>query len=533
MFIYGAVWLHYISLASETGRSVAIASKCLFPSYYLTPIPNTIVPLDLNFFTLQVSSPIDFLHQFRFISVILPRLSFSSALLAGVRHQSKPMSTPPPSSTQPRRFGLRWKDDMWGPQPEWTCEPELSVIQTIAARYVSEPTVTFLGAGAFNKLYTITSPSRKSDLVFRVTLPVEPRYKTASEVATINYVSRRTGIPVPAVIAYDCNADNELSFEWILMEKVLGVCYKEIEESIPKEVKHEIVKKVAGYIVEMREKCRFDMIGSLYQRSDLTEEELKTTVPTELEDIVIGPAVTMFMFFGPLKSYIPRNRGPYRTDGEFLGAQLDAQIRDLQLLQTLATGQASVAQYIPAEFGDDEFDSDSAENAAEVEKGLQALRSVVPSLFLGADSPPTSTPPFVLRHQDLNHSNIMIDPATHTITGIIDWECTTSVPTWDDSYPVFIDGKDRAEQPSRPATPTSITLQEQWEDWENTQLRKIFDEVTKTRPREDIKGEVKRLLVVHMNSVGFFTKMVITWTEKLQMVLDNGWEGVEELRKDN
>ena len=441
-------------------------------------------------------------------------------------------------TTEPasRRFGLRWKHDLWGPQPEWTCEPDVAAVRAIAARYVSEPTVTPLGGGAFNKLYTVASCSRPhADLVFRVTLPVEPRYKTASEVATIRYVARRTRIPVPAVIAYDCAADNELSFEWILMEKVPGVCYAEAAQgpAMPMEAKQAVARAVAGHVLEMRERCRLSRIGSLYQRCDLTEAELAATAPTELEDIVIGPAVTMFMLLGPLRMLITRDRGPYRTDYDFVSAQLDAQIKDNELLRVIATGGDAGVPYNPSDHGDDGYDSDTVEDAAEVAEGLQALRSVLPSLFATAD-PPQSSPmpdlPFVLRHPDLNHSNILLDPATNTITAIIDWECTISGPKWDDTYPAFIDGADRLEQPPQPDAGDNDDLRaEQWEEWEKTQLRHAFDQVAVARTSADYESEAKHLFLMQMNAAGLSGKMVVSWVEKLKQLMSSGWQGMEEL----
>ncbi|KAI5779944.1 phosphotransferase enzyme family-domain-containing protein [Peziza echinospora] len=433
-----------------------------------------------------------------------------------------------------RRYGLRWTNNLWGPQPEWACEPDVDAIRAIAARHVSEPAVALLGGGAFNKLYTVTSSSH-ADLVFRVTLPVEPRYKTASEVATIRYIARRTHIPLPAIIAYDCTADNELLFEWILMEKMPGVCYAAAAQGLamPMECKQAVARAVAGHVLEMRKTCLFSKIGSLYQRCDLTEAELAAAAPTELEDTVLGPAVTMCMFLGPLKMLITRDRGPYRTDHDYVSAQLNAQIEDNKLLRAIAAGDDAGAPYDPSDHGDDGYDSDTAEDAAEAAEGLQALRSVLPSIFATAGPPPSSQvsiPPFVLRHQDLNHSNILLDPATYAITGIVDWECTISGPKWEDTYPAFIDGTDRLEQPPQPNAGDGDGLRmEQWDEWEKTQLRRAFDQVAGAMPNEDYEAEVKRIYLMQMNSVGLSGRMVVAWVEKLKQVINRGWQGIGEL----
>ena len=62
--------------------------------------------------------------------------------------------------------------------------------------------------------------------VFRVTLPVEPFYKTASEMVTLSYIRKHTSVPVPRIIACSSTADNELGFEWSLMDKIPDVSLK-------------------------------------------------------------------------------------------------------------------------------------------------------------------------------------------------------------------------------------------------------------------------------------------------------------------
>lgn len=83
------------------------------------------------------------------------------------------------------------------------------------------PAVTFHAQGAFSKLYKISTMSEAC--LMRVSLPVDPRYKTESEVATIEFARQNTSLPVPQIIAFDSNNENELGFEWILMEMMPGV----------------------------------------------------------------------------------------------------------------------------------------------------------------------------------------------------------------------------------------------------------------------------------------------------------------------
>ncbi|KAB8275285.1 kinase-like domain-containing protein [Aspergillus minisclerotigenes] len=50
-----------------------------------------------------------------------------------------------------------------------------------------------------------------------------PKYSTVSEVATLKYVQQHTSIPVPRVLAWECDSSNSVGSEYILMEKAPGV----------------------------------------------------------------------------------------------------------------------------------------------------------------------------------------------------------------------------------------------------------------------------------------------------------------------
>src|SRR5258705_6806030 len=125
------------------------------------------------------------------------------------------------------------------PVPRWLSSPDTTVMEALCRSHLQLPAhyqvaVTFLAEGTFNKLYTIEISDRdNTDLdspqyVFRVTFPVEPFYKTASEVATHSYLREHTTIPVPRIIAHCSSSENELGCEWILMEKVPGVSLESI-----------------------------------------------------------------------------------------------------------------------------------------------------------------------------------------------------------------------------------------------------------------------------------------------------------------
>ena len=198
-------------------------------------------------------------------------------------------------------------------------DPDISIIESLSRNHLQTPAecglnVTFLAKGGFNKVYTVAASYDGIDpqlsYVFRVTLPVEPFYKTASEVATLSYIREHTSVPVPHVIAHSSTADNELGYEWILMEKIPGVSLKSVWQDMDTETKERETRVVAQYAKQLCDWCSFDAIGNLYFRKDLLDGTVRS-VPTTDDRFVVGPTVTVFMFCGGRKVRLLRNLGPY------------------------------------------------------------------------------------------------------------------------------------------------------------------------------------------------------------------------------
>ncbi|KAF8063573.1 kinase-like domain-containing protein [Lyophyllum atratum] len=428
-------------------------------------------------------------------------------------------------SATAHQSSLLWESGVLSPVPVWTREPGIPVIEAIARRHLCPDTseeaacvsitATFLAQGAFNKLYTITvdygSSNNKKDYVFRVTLPVEPFYKTASEVATLSYIKNHTSIPVPSVIAHSTTADNELGFEWILLEKVTGVDLRDVWPALPLPAKETMTKVVAGFVRQMWDLGGFDAVGNIYSRGALGEAEPAAKLD---EEFVIGPVVNPFCFKGARRLKVERNRGPYRTDQEYLLALINMELADMRALQALDPGEDSA-----------EYDEDLAEDAPEIERIMQELQSLLPSLFppshRSSSGPAKEAPGFVLCHHDLSLSNIMMDPDTQTITGIVDWECVGIMPRWQEPYPQFLQGPASEEKPEPlEEGDTDECRLENWENWEKTQLRKVFDEIVGPHEGEDLKQEFRRQL----DMVEFSTKMVDRWIAGVRERLKGGQE---------
>lgn len=103
----------------------------------------------------------------------------------------------------------------------------------------------------------------------RVSLPVHPRFKTLSEVATIALLRSPTSVPVPHILASSSTSDNELKFEWILMERIPGIRLGDIWPSLTWDAKVSCVKEIAIIMAQLFE-IRYDSIGNLFNAKDLS-----------------------------------------------------------------------------------------------------------------------------------------------------------------------------------------------------------------------------------------------------------------------
>ena len=86
------------------------------------------------------------------------------------------------------------------------------------------------------------------------------------------------------------------------------------------------------------------------------------------------------------------------------------------------------------------------EDIVEVLQVCDELEKATLSIFPGMDGPKDAK---VLWHNDLFMFNILVDPVTYQITGLLDWESVSIVPACDiqDGIPRFLQGIEVTEPP--------------------------------------------------------------------------------------
>ncbi|PGH10829.1 hypothetical protein AJ80_07380 [Polytolypa hystricis UAMH7299] len=113
------------------------------------------------------------------------------------------------------RPGLRWEEVRFGVEPRWTHEPDIKAVEHIASIALARPcSVSFFCQGAFNRLYhaQCEQSAPQTDYLKRVSLLVDPKFKTLSEVATLVWIQQHTSLPVPRIVAYRLSGIGNLFF---------------------------------------------------------------------------------------------------------------------------------------------------------------------------------------------------------------------------------------------------------------------------------------------------------------------------------
>ena len=417
---------------------------------------------------------------------------------------------------------IEWVSDGLGPsRPCWPTEPSLSAIETLARQHlrlsVDAPCkVSFFAEGAFNKLYNIEINTEDSNSAYlmRVALPVDPRWKTLSEVATLRFVRQTSSISlVPNILGFDAGSDpNALGYEWMIMERLPGKTLEVHWKRISWEAKRQLVETIVDILARLYDHP-FSGIGNIFPPEALSASPFSSPSP----NINVGRIVAMDFFWDKhFDQDVPR--GPFRSSYEWLTARLSFVVNDSdELLCTSHT----------------EADEDDIEEAEESKALAERLLRLLPILF----PPPGYVERSVIHHDDLSFHNILVDD-NGSLTGIVDWECVSALPLWKAcQFPAFLVSPDQMERPDparygmeeHSATPNQLYF-EHLLQWEKTQLRAIFvKEMERVRPewmREHRAAERKADfdLAVQYCNVELSRKIVKNWVDHMEK-LDKGETG--------
>ena len=428
-------------------------------------------------------------------------------------------SGPRPFCWETQQKWMKWEQScVRGVRPRWRVEPDLALIKETVKDalehlpFKGEISVLFLSAGGFHNVYTVTVSNSMAEaireFIFRVPLPIDPYYKTESDVATTELVRHFTSIPVPVIYAYDSSSHNKLGLEWILMEKVAGTSAFLTWLDLDNEAHIRITRQVATWQNELAGlTSRF--LGGVYLRWK----------PTEVE-FFVGPSTESY-FVTNRRLLYGSSRGPFDSKFAFYDAMIDVYLKELgdPVIQALyenyvieETGSAEpcpdddfeayereliLSYAIPAqdrENWQEEGPHSSRDIKTDLGAVMQALRDALPII-----QPADTNEEFltILQHDDISTSNLMIDDQCNLVA-LLDWESIDLKPlSCLLPYPTFLDLDSRPEERwSRHHLPRSAQTRERYAnpdstDWDS--IRRLWEEKVATHLKRYYKERLEEL----------------------------------------
>ncbi|RWQ93860.1 kinase-like domain-containing protein [Paecilomyces variotii] len=256
-----------------------------------------------------------------------------------------------------------------------------------------------------------------------------PFYRTASEVATLEFLQSLTTIRVPKVLAWSSRSDNPIGVEYIIMEKIPGIPLTERWETMNLLECYKIIDQIVDMEKELKS-LKYPAYGSIYLRDDVSNEFQGCPFPS-----VQDPAQLFCV-------------GPY-CNGISLLENVDKSATDAGPWLSFDDYTCSIPQceldFIA------KFPSKSVDEYGTL---LAKASSIFPALSRDPRVTKLSSP--FLRHPYLDLSNILISPDDATaIQGIVDWQSSKITPLFVQAhFPDFvIPPKDYILGPGIPTLP--------------------------------------------------------------------------------
>ncbi|KAF6819441.1 kinase-like protein [Colletotrichum plurivorum] len=379
---------------------------------------------------------------------------------------------------------IEWLHSVFGWFPLWAVKPdETAVMDEVKSTLnLQGPcSIDFLAEGSFNKVYVVTHAD--GEVVARIAMPLDPKWKTLSEVATIQWVHENTSLPVPRVLGYSADRTNRTGLEWIIMEKVPGKPYDEVWNEVSFSAKKQLVHDIAKFYSDTFAH-QFRGIGNIFPQPAAAQNQGDEKSGTNYDETPLAPGLTV------QRLVCHQNKGeypdpdvshePFASSREWVSARLDLiEVQCTMRLKHLRHAAGSSDEGT----GDDSSGTDVTDKEEE-KFGLENKLEVISRLrhhladFFPAGS--LEPEPSVIFHSDMNSGNVLVDQ-TGKLTAVVDWECVSALPLWAAcEYPEFLIGRPNDHCPinSEYDHDENGEVEENfWDDLENfekTQLRRSF-----------------------------------------------------------
>lgn len=227
-------------------------------------------------------------------------------------------------------------------------------------------------------------------LMLRVSGKHLPRVKDINEVAVMKWVRKNTTIPVPEVVYFDASEENVLGHEFTLLEKVPGRNLSSVWDELDIGRRLSVLSQIADYLAQIH-KYSFEWTGGFQ-----FHETGDPIVPGPLVDETFWQAPTVAIYWPAGESVSTLNiSGPYDSYTALCAAEVKCVIYAIGRHDSLAW----IRDLVPR---------------------LQAFVNMLSNDREKIRDMKLNDAKIVLAHRGLHFDNIMFQPLTNKITGIID-----------------------------------------------------------------------------------------------------------------
>lgn len=399
---------------------------------------------------------------------------------------------------------------------------ELTEFVSVRLKWEEPGTCIRLFRGSFNVCVRVQRGDSDEHVVIR--FPAPGTYgpwraeKVATEAAVLRYLHKHTSVPVPRVL--DSGTESEspqqigpfIIMEFIKGESLCSVLKQPVEDEsemallnpdLDNEKLDYVYEQLAGFLHEMS-RLEFPSIGALTE-DGLPDQPIVMQRPLtyDMNELVTFGDMTASTFA----------TAPFHHASQYFAARTQGMLEHLETQRNIAQGK-----------------DDQAWKLLLARRGL--ARQVSKYTMASDDAGP-----FRLFCDDMRPSNMLVDPETFRITGILDLEFTNAMPAqyaYDVPWWILLEnpatiiteeGKEKflerfeprkdqflramerveAKLPSSDGTPLSARMRESWESgrfWFNFASRNSFD-------LDDVYWEV-----LHTEEVGAAVEAEVTDEEK-------------------
>lgn len=283
------------------------------------------------------------------------------------------------------------------------------------------PTLTLLAVGSFNLVILATFPNGRTAIT---RIPFKSSYtqgKMASVVATMTYARCIVDIPCPEVYAWNDDKQNPVNTAYIVMSEVKGAQLGYYWIGLSPDARLAVVKEVAKLHARLcNARFPFDGFGTIQFAPDVTRSD---------SDIFVD-------IHNPASYSLGAPRWPtdaFPRDGVEFSPKIEPE-SDIRKLW-LSTWRSEVVRMFHLWHTMNQMDDMKTKASLAVLfdgivpsiDDLKHYANCVRNLFENCNLPPNASDP-ALCHGDFAFRNILINPESNGVVGIVDWDRCSVMP---------------------------------------------------------------------------------------------------------